>query len=53
MKYFKYIWADSGDAISMHYTGSCSTHTDITKHGKRDFEGMLSHGKTSLERFIN
>lgn len=52
MKYFKYIWADSGDFISIHYTDTGSTHTDITKYGKRDFQGMLSHGFTSLGRFV-
>ena len=38
---FKNIWADNGDMISKHYTGTGSTHTDVTKKGKRDFAGLL------------
>jgi hypothetical protein len=44
----KNIWADNGDAISIHYTGTGSTHTkyhfvefSITRTGKRDFRGMM------------
>ena len=44
MSKFKCLWADCGDNISKHYTGTGSTHTDVTKKGKRDFEGMLEHG---------
>jgi len=25
---FRHIWADNGDAISYHYTGTGSTHTE-------------------------
>lgn len=25
---FRHIWADNGDAISFHYTGTGSTHTE-------------------------
>lgn len=39
--------------ISYHYTGTGSTHTDVTIKGKRDFEGMFKHGMTSLNRFYN
>ena len=28
IKYFRNIWADNGDFISMHYTGTGSTHTE-------------------------
>ena len=53
MKHFKIIWADCGDNISIHYTGTGSTHTDVTKSGKRDFMGLLGHGLTSIKRFYN
>ena len=28
IKYFRNIWADNGDIISFHYTGTGSTHTE-------------------------
>ena len=36
---------------SKHYTGTGSTHTNITRTGKRDFFGLLDHGMKSLGRF--
>jgi hypothetical protein len=27
IQHFKKVWADNGDAISVHYTGAGSTHT--------------------------
>ena len=49
--HFKNIWADNGDYISKHYTGTGSTHTNITRTGKRDFFGLLDHGMKSIGRF--
>jgi len=37
----------------MHYTGTCSTHTDVTIKGKRDISGLLGHGIISLSRLYN
>ena len=48
---FKNLWADNGDCISKHYTGTGSTHTNITRTGKRDFFGLIDHGMKSLGRF--
>jgi hypothetical protein len=36
---------------SKHYTGTGSTHTNITRTGKRDFFGLIDHGMKSLSRF--
>jgi hypothetical protein len=47
----KNIWADNGDTISKHYTGTGSTHTNVTRTGKRDLIGMMDHGLKSLNRF--
>lgn len=47
----KNIWADNGDLISKHYTGTGSTHTNVTRTGKRDLMGMMDHGLKSLNRF--
>ena len=51
ISHFKNIWADNGDYISKHYTGTGSTHTNITRTGKRDFFGLLDHGMKSIGRF--
>lgn len=48
---FKNIWADNGDYISKYYTGTGSTHTNITRSGKRDFFGLIDHGMKSVGRF--
>lgn len=53
MMNFKKVWGTCGDTISKHYTGTGSTHTDVIVKGKRDFLGMLEHGKKSLNRFYN
>jgi len=50
MKQFKNIWADNGDAISRHYTGTGSTHSEATKSGKINFQSLLAHGGTTLGR---
>ena len=33
IQYFKNIWADNGDMLSIQYTGTGSTHTNITRTG--------------------
>ncbi|EAR97726.2 endonuclease/exonuclease/phosphatase family protein (macronuclear) [Tetrahymena thermophila SB210] len=48
---FKEIWANCGDMISKHYTGTGSTHTDVTRDGTRTFAGLIQHGQTTLNRF--
>lgn len=47
----KNAWADNGDAISKHYTGTGSTHTNVTRTGRRDLKGVMDHGLKSLSRF--
>ena len=37
----------------MHYTGTGSTHTNVTRSGKRDFLGLIDHGMKSLGRLYN
>ena len=46
----KHVWADNGDMISKHYTGTGSTHTNVTRKGKRAFTGMIDHGVKSCMR---
>ena len=52
-KKFRSIWADNGDMISFHYTGTGSTHTDITRDGKRGLTGEFKHKYKSITRFYN
>ena len=47
----KNVWADNGDMISRHYTGTGSTHTNVTRTGRRDLKGIMDHGLKSLSRF--
>lgn len=47
----KNAWADNGDTISKHYTGTGSTHTNVTRTGKRDLKGIMDHGFKTLSRF--
>ena len=47
----KNVWADNGDAISKHYTGTGSTHTNVTRTGRRDLKGIMDHGLKTLSRF--
>jgi hypothetical protein len=53
MKYFKNVWADNGDMISYHYTGTGSTHTDITRDGTRGIAGSFKHKFKTITRFYN
>ena len=47
----RHIWADNGDMISIHYTGTPSTHTNILRSGKRDLMGSVAHTFVSINRF--
>ncbi len=47
----KNVWADNGDTISKHYTGTGSTHTNVTRTGRRDLKGIMDHGLKTLGRF--
>ncbi len=48
--HLKNAWADNGDMISKHYTGTGSTHTNVTRTGKRDFKGLIDHSFKSCKR---
>ena len=48
---FKRIWADNGDALSKHYSGTGSPISNVTRTGRGTFFGMLEHGVKSLNRF--
>ena len=46
----KNAWADNGDMISKHYTGTGSTHTNVTRSGGRDLFGIVDHSLKSVKR---
>lgn len=46
----KNAWADNGDMISKHYTGTGSTHTNVTRTGKRNIKGLMDHGFKTCQR---
>lgn len=48
--HLKNVWADNGDMISKHYTGTGSTHTNVTRTGKRDIKGLMDHGFKTCKR---
>jgi hypothetical protein len=48
---FKNVWADNGDLISMHYAGTGSVISGVTRTGKRNFLGLLDHASKTLNRF--
>ena len=39
--------------ISMHYAGTGSVYTNLTKKGKNSFMGIIDHGVKSLNRLYN
>ncbi|ELP90359.1 suppressor of actin, putative [Entamoeba invadens IP1] len=46
----KNIWADHANVMSKRYTGTNAMKTDYTRSGKRGIKGMMSDGKTSIQR---
>lgn len=46
----KHAWADNGDMISKHYTGTGSTHSNVTRTGNRDLMGLVNHGMKTCKR---
>ena len=48
---FKNLWADNGDYLSIFYSGTGSTISNVTRHGKTGFMNMFDHGIKSIERF--
>lgn len=48
---FKRLWADNGDVLSKHYSGTGSPISNVTRTGKGSFLGMLEHGVKSINRF--
>lgn len=50
---FKNLWADNGDALSIHYTGTGSVISEVTRLGKRSFFGLIDHGLKTINRYYN
>jgi len=50
--WFKNVWADNGDIISVQYSGTGALKSDFTRTGKRTFMGLLNDGYNSSIRYI-
>jgi hypothetical protein len=50
---FKDAWADNGDALSRHYTGTDSTMSAGTRNSGSMLSTMFSAGYNSVKRFVN
>jgi Phosphatidylinositol 5-phosphate phosphatase len=48
---YKNIWADHADYMSMHYAGTGSIISSVTRTGKKDFFGFIDHASKSISRF--
>lgn len=46
------MWAKNGDAISIQYSGTRSTSTEVTINDKTSISGKITHKMTSIERFF-
>lgn len=51
LRSFKNLWADTGDMLSRQYTGTRSTISSVTRHGKQGFKGLVEQGINSVKRF--
>lgn len=48
---YKGLWADNGDYMSMHYAGTNSTTSNVTRTGKQNIFGIFESVSKSLGRF--
>jgi len=48
---FKTVWANSGDAISLIYSGTRALKGDFTRTGKRNLLGIINDGVNSIMRY--
>ncbi|KAM3183461.1 hypothetical protein ACTXT7_010303 [Hymenolepis weldensis] len=47
------VWADNGDALSRHYTGTAALKGDYTRTGFRTVNGLMKDGVSSMGRSNN
>uniref|UniRef100_A0A5K3EHM7 SAC domain-containing protein n=1 Tax=Mesocestoides corti TaxID=53468 RepID=A0A5K3EHM7_MESCO len=45
------VWADNGDALSRHYTGTVAMKGDFTRTGFRTVNGLMKDGVSSMNRY--
>ncbi|KAM7538393.1 hypothetical protein Aperf_G00000070430 [Anoplocephala perfoliata] len=45
------MWADNGDALSRHYTGTAAMKGDYTRTGFRTVNGLMKDGVSSMSRY--
>lgn len=49
--YFKNLWADHGDHLSLAYSGTGALKSDFVRTGKRSRKGALQDGVNTCKRF--
>lgn len=49
---FRKIWADNADVVSKSYSGTGALKTDVTRMGKRTWQGALQDGQNSVMRYV-
>jgi hypothetical protein len=49
---FRKIWADNADVVSKSYSGTGALKTDVTRMGKRTWQGALQDGRNSAMRYV-
>ena len=52
LKHFKHMWADNGDMISKHYSGTGSTHSAAVKAGKDNIATFVKGKSVTVRRFF-
>lgn len=50
-KQLRFMWADHGDAVSMHYAGTGALKSGFTRTGKRTILGLIDDGWKSTMRY--
>jgi hypothetical protein len=51
MQFFRHVWADNGDAISVFYAGTPAIRGDVTRNGKQTIQGLINDGMNSATRY--
>lgn len=51
--WFDILWADNGDAISREYSSTAALKGDFTRHGRRDYRGVLNDARLTVLRYYH
>ena len=51
-QWFRQMWSNNADVMSVFYTGTAALKTDFTRTGRRSYVGILKDGKNSVQRYF-